>query len=68
MLVVNMEVLNKETLEDLRGGEAKYLLAVLLGHEQLRGYRGPRALRYQQRLIQRGILSRANAPAAGGQE
>ena len=55
-ITVNVGRITKEVLEDLRGGEAKYLLALLLGHEEIRGYRRDRALRYQKRLLEHGLI------------
>lgn len=53
---VRTDRITREVLEELRGGEAKYLLALILGHEEIRGYRRDRAIRYQKRLLEHGLI------------
>jgi hypothetical protein len=55
-IVINVGKITKEVIENLRGGEAKYLLALMLGHAEIRGYRRDRATYYQKRLLEHGLI------------
>lgn len=55
-ITIKVGKITREVLEQLRGGEAKYLLALLLGHKEIRGYRRDRAIRYQKRLLEHGLI------------
>lgn len=55
MFSVNIERI-PEKIDSLRAGEAKYLLLLLTGRTEARGYRGARARKYQIKLLEHGLI------------